>query len=93
MPGNQTHYLEIDKLYLLPQFTGKGIGKIAMNFIFDFAKRQQCPLLWLKVMESSPARLFYEAYGFKQTERTYLDYSFMIDEYRWLLTYVLEIVD
>ena len=92
-PGNQQQPLEIDKLYLLQQFTGKGIGKAVMNFIFDLAKHQQYPSLLLKVMESSPARLFYEAYGFKQTERTYLDYPFMIDEYRWLLTYVWEIVD
>lgn len=89
-PGNLQQSLEIDKLYLLQQFIGRGIGKTVMNFIFDLAKQQQCPVLWLKVMESSPARLFYEAYGFKQTERTLLDYPFMIDEYRWLLTYVLE---
>jgi ribosomal protein S18 acetylase RimI-like enzyme len=85
--------LEIEKLYLLRQCTGKGKGKIIMDFIFNFAKQQQLPMLWLKVMESSPAKLFYEAYGFTQTDRSYLDYPYMIDKYRWLLTYVLMLVD
>ena len=89
-PYTQQQCLEIEKLYLLHQYLGKGIGKAVMNFIFDLTKHQQRPVLWLKVMESSPAILFYEACGFKQTGRAYLDYPFMIDEYRWLLTYVLE---
>ncbi|MDB4922470.1 GNAT family N-acetyltransferase [Mucilaginibacter sp.] len=90
-PYTPQQCLEIEKLYLLQQYTGKGMGKAIMSFIFDLTKRQQRPILWVKVMESSPALLFYEAFGFKQTDRTCLDYPFMIDEYRWLLTYILEI--
>ncbi len=85
--------LEIEKLYLLQSATGKGIGKTVMNFIFDFADKKQCTTLLLQVMESSPAKLFYESYGFKQTSRARLDYLFLIDEFRWILTYVLELVD
>ncbi|MCO5947031.1 GNAT family N-acetyltransferase [Mucilaginibacter flavidus] len=85
--------LEIEKLYLLQSATGKGIGKTVMNFIFDFANKKQCTTLLLQVMESSPAKLFYESYGFKQTGRARLDYPFLIDEYRWILTYVLELLD
>jgi GNAT superfamily N-acetyltransferase len=90
LPYSKKQCLEIEKLYLLQQFTGKGMGKAIVNFINDLSKNQQHPILWLKVMESSPAKSFYEAFGFKQTDRTYLDYPFMIDEYRWLLTLVAE---
>ena len=90
LPYSKQQCLEIEKLYLLQQFAGKGTGKIIMNFINDLAKKQQRSILWLRVMESSPAKLFYEAFGFKQTDKAYLDYPFMIDEYRWLLTMVTE---
>jgi len=83
--------LEIEKLYLLQSATGKGIGKTVMSFIFDFANKKQCATLLLQVMESSPAKLFYESYGFKQTGRARLDYPFLIDEFRWILTYLLEL--
>lgn len=82
-------HLEIEKLYLLQQATGKGTGKTVMNFILEFANKKQFTMLLLQVMETSPAKLFYESYGFKQTDRTRLDYPFLIDEYRWILTYTL----
>ncbi|SHM21305.1 GNAT family N-acetyltransferase [Mucilaginibacter sp. OK098] len=90
LPYSNYQCLEIEKLYLLQQFAGKGTGKTIMTFISDLAKQQQRPILWLRVMESSPAKLFYEAFGFKQTDKVFLDYPFMIDEYRWLLTMVAE---
>jgi len=91
--NSEKKYLEIEKLYLLQSATGKGIGKTVMNFIFDFADKKQCNTLLLQVMESSPAKLFYESYGFKQTGRARLNYPFLIDEYRWILTHVLELAD
>lgn len=80
--------LEISKLYLLQRATGKGVGKKIMRFIFDWAQNQRCLIVWLMVMESSPAKTFYESFGFKQTERAYLDYPNMIDGCRWILTMV-----
>ena len=89
--NSEKNCLEIEKLYLLRSATGKGIGKTVMSFIFDFANKKQCSALLLQVMESSPAKLFYESYGFKQTGRARLDYPFLIDEYRWILTYILDL--
>lgn len=85
--------LEIEKLYLLQSATGKGTGKTVMNFIFNFADKKQCTTLLLQVMDSSPAKLFYESYGFKQTGKDRLDYPFLIDEYRWILTYELALTN
>jgi len=91
--NSEENGLEIEKLYLLQSATGKGVGKTVMTFIFDFANKKQCTTLLLQVMESSPAKLFYESYGFKQIDRSRLDYPFLIDEYRWILMYVLELMD
>lgn len=80
--------VEISKLYLLKQATGKGAGKKVMLFIFDWARHHYCTTIWLMVMEISPAKAFYESFGFIQTDRTRLDYPNLVDEYRWILTMI-----
>jgi len=59
-----------------------------MRFIFDWRKRHHCAITWLMVMEISPAKAFYESFGFIQTDRTRLDYPNLVDEYRWILTMI-----
>ncbi len=83
--------LEISKLYLLKQSIGKGAGKIIMAFIIDWAKQHHCAVMWLMVMDSSPAKVFYERYGFRETAAFRLDYPNLIDEYRTILTMIAEI--
>ncbi|HEY4618950.1 MAG TPA: GNAT family N-acetyltransferase [Flavobacterium sp.] len=86
-----SHCTEIDKLYLLKGYAGKGIGNTIMEFIISLSEKQQCPVLWLKVMESSPAKYFYEKQGFLQTDKSYLDYPGMKEEYRSIITMMKEI--
>jgi len=83
--------LEISKLYLQKQSTGKGAGKTIMAFIVDWAKQHHCAVMWLMVMDSSPAKVFYERYGFTETGRSNLDYPNLIDEYRLILTMIAEV--
>lgn len=83
--------LEISKLYLLKQSTGKGAGKTIMTFIANWAKQHQCAVMWLMVMEVSPAKTFYERNGFTETGRSYLDYPNLIDEYRLIITMVARV--
>ncbi len=92
-PFPESHCIEIEKLYLLKEYIGKGIGKTIMEFIVSRSKEQARPVLWLKVMESSPAKYLYEKCGFIQTDKVYLDYPAMKKEYRWLLTMVCQIED
>ena len=92
-PYPESHCIEIEKLYLLKAYIGRGIGKTIMEFIVSLSKEQARPVLWLKVMESSPAKFLYAKYGFKQTDKSYLNYSTMKKEYRWLLTMVHQIED
>lgn len=83
--------MEIEKLYLLNKYANKGIGKIIMNFIVLFCQEKNCPVLWLKTMESSHAKHFYKKHHFVQTDKNYLDYPTMKQEYRWILTMIRKI--
>jgi hypothetical protein len=47
--------------------------------------------MWLMVMDSSPAKTFYERNSFTETGRFYLDYPKLIDEYRLILTMITEV--
>lgn len=86
-----SHCTEIDKLYLLKGYAGKGIGNTIMEFIISLSEKQHRPVLWLKVMESSLAKDFYKKKGFIQTDKSYLDYPAMKEEYRSIITMVKEI--
>jgi GNAT superfamily N-acetyltransferase len=90
-PFEEVKCIEIDKLYLLKECSGKGIGKAVMKFIISLCKKKNHPILWLKTMESSEAKHFYEKHGFVQTEKSYLNYPTMKEEYRWILTMVKQI--
>jgi GNAT superfamily N-acetyltransferase len=90
-PGEEKACLEIDKLYFLKEFTGKGIGKPVISFIENLAREQHKRLIWLKVMESSPAISFYEFHGFTEVNRSHLSHPHMKDHYRVLLTFMKRI--
>ena len=56
--------VEIHKVYLLDQYKGMGIGKKVFRLIEEIAKQMEISVLWLMVMDTSPARKFYEKCGF-----------------------------
>lgn len=90
-PYPEANCTEIDKLYLLKNYGGKGIGKTIMEFIFDFSKKQKRSVLWLLAMEDSPARYFYEKSGFIEKNRFLLNYPTIKEDCRSILTMVKEI--
>jgi GNAT superfamily N-acetyltransferase len=67
-PYAQKDCLEVEKLYFLPSFTGRGIGTYTIDYIEKLAVAQQKVLIWLSVMQSSPANSFYKSNGFKQVQ-------------------------
>ncbi|TDW51771.1 ribosomal protein S18 acetylase RimI-like enzyme [Flavobacterium sp. 270] len=83
--------MELDKLYLLKGHTGKGIGKMVMNFSIDFTQEKQRSVLWLMVMESSAARALYEKSGFVEIKRNKLDYPNIVEEHSMILTMIKKI--
>lgn len=58
--------IELERIYVLPDFQGQGIGKIALFKIIKLAQEKKVDFLWLGVwQENKSAITFYQKNGFK----------------------------
>ena len=69
--------LELERIYLTQAASGKGYGREAMEFCFEFARKKWMQIIWLKAMDSSPAVDFYRKMGFEQCGSFRLDFELM----------------
>jgi len=60
-----TDALCIDKIYILNEYSGKGIGKKVLQFAMLRAKERNKKIVWLDTMQKSPALDFYLKNGFE----------------------------
>jgi len=74
--------LELERIYLTKNASGKGIGSYILNFIFDIARSKDKKLVWLKVMDSSEAVSFYKHHGFEICGTHHLNLKQMKEELR-----------
>ena len=73
--------IELDKIYILPQFKGKKIGKRLLDVAFDIAMNHKKEIFWLSVIDTNEEAIsFYEKAGFKFHSKTRLDYPKFKDE-------------
>ncbi|MGN6618279.1 MAG: GNAT family N-acetyltransferase [Ilyomonas sp.] len=75
--------LELERIYLAQEVTGKGIGKALILFTENIAliKKKRC--IWLKVMDSSTEAIaFYKKTGFEICGTYVLPFTQMKEEYR-----------
>ncbi len=66
LPGEPDEYCELQKMYILPQARGKGVGRRLMEACLDFARKsgyKKCYLETFSYMRN--ARKLYEKNGFK----------------------------
>ena len=57
--------VEIERIYVLKEFYGKGIGKFLLDKAIDITKKKQYPYIWLGVWENNlRAITFYKKHGF-----------------------------
>jgi len=65
-PASQEIGTELQKIYLLAEYTGKSHGGTMLQAVIDRSKAHGSALLWLDVLKSNAgARAFYERHGFK----------------------------
>lgn len=62
--GNKDGIVKIQKLYILPQNQGKGMGKFMVDYIAAEAKKIGANTLELNVNRYNTAKVFYEKIGF-----------------------------
>ena len=62
-----TKVIEIERIYSLQEYIGKGIGKALMQAAIDEAKQKACDSIWLGVWEKNPRAInFYKKWGFRE---------------------------
>jgi len=78
--------MELERIYLTRDASGKGIGSYLLRWFFDFAIERNKKLVWLKVMDSSlPAINFYKRHGFEICGSARLDFVQMKEEFRGMI--------
>jgi GNAT superfamily N-acetyltransferase len=83
--------MELERIYLLKSASGKGIGRQAVKFCIDFAKKKNKQIIWLRSMDSSEAIYFYERLGFVECGNSRLDFELMKPAYRGMKTFMKKI--
>lgn len=85
--GFEFHYEEkttkLHRIYLLPESKGKGIGKIAMNFLKEIVAKSSDKRIILNVNKDNVAKKIYESQGFKVYEEGVFDIGngYVMDDY------------
>ena len=62
--SNASDTLNVDQLYILPEYQGKGIGAVCMEGIIDDANLEQKPVTLQVLKINTRATAFYERLGF-----------------------------
>lgn len=76
---------ELEKIYILPQHKGKGIGRKVMKLIIDICKSRAMEHLFLCVIDTNyAAQAFYEKLGFTFHSKIRLDAPNFKEELRGL---------
>lgn len=76
---------ELEKIYILPQHKGKGIGRKAMTQLMDACKARAMEHLFLCVIDTNyAAQAFYEKLGFRFHSKIRLDAPNFKEELRGL---------
>jgi GNAT superfamily N-acetyltransferase len=77
---NDTDALYLDKIYILQEYTGMGIGKVSLNFIEERAKRFSKKVIFLASMQNGPALPFYLANKFTIIDTTEVPFKNVIEK-------------
>jgi GNAT superfamily N-acetyltransferase len=74
--------LLLEKIYILKEYSGKGIGTKVLTFVEDFARKHNKKIVWLDTMVKGSATAFYLKNGYKIQSTKYLDYENIVDTKR-----------
>lgn len=78
---NKTH-LELERIYLIAEAKGKGIGKAAIEFVEKTATSIGKSIIYLKTMQKGKAYLFYQKCGFQIVREVTLEEALVREDYK-----------
>lgn len=75
---------KIHKLYLVPEYQGKGLGRYMLDFVLNRAQSVQSDVVTLNVNRFNQAVAFYEHYGFEivLSEDIDIGNGYLMEDYR-----------
>lgn len=80
--ANSSRIYRIEKLYLVEEAQGIGVGKALIKEVMQYAREQRFNILELNVNRYNPAVSFYEKQGFKVVEEVDIPYhQFVLNDY------------
>jgi GNAT superfamily N-acetyltransferase len=86
-----TDSIELEKIYILKEYSGKGAGSKVLSLITAEAKKAGYNKMWLKSMDSSKSVTFYQKNGFVITGKERLPYEGFKEEYRNMVIMELDL--
>lgn len=79
--GGETNALFLEKIYLMPDFFGQGIGQLFLEMLHQKAVQLQRKSLWLKAMSTGPISAYQKA-GFEIMGHTRFEFELLKPEER-----------
>ena len=77
--GKEKDGLNISKIYILPEYRGKGYGKECMEFMMDKGREMGCDHAFLESNHDNKRALrFYESLGFRRSGKIVYDHSYTV---------------
>ena len=83
--------IELERIYFIRSAVGKGFGRRAVEFCFEYAANLGKEIVWLKAMDSSDAIFFYEKLGFERCGAFRLNFPQMKPEFRGMVIMMKEL--
>ncbi|MDQ6812171.1 MAG: GNAT family N-acetyltransferase [Bacteroidota bacterium] len=84
--------LELERIYLNKEVTGKRIGKELVELSFKISKENNKDIVWLKAMDTSEGPIaFYKKMGFKIIGTHQLKHALMKEDVRGMVVMIKEI--
>ncbi|HDZ05620.1 hypothetical protein LCGC14_0066760 [marine sediment metagenome] len=77
---SKLHALYLDKIYILKEYSGKGIGTKSLLFVENIAKKHLKRAVFLESMQKGPALQFYINNHFTIVDTTKVPFSNVIEE-------------
>lgn len=86
-PFSKEEALCVDKIYILNEYSGKGIGKKVLQFALLRAEELNKKIVWLDTMQKGPALDFYLKNGFEIHSESKVAFATVIEEERlmWVM--------
>lgn len=79
----EEHTTKLHRIYLIPESKGKGIGKMAVNFLKQKVSESGDKRIILNVNKNNTAKIFYESQGFEVYKEVIVDIGsgYIMDDY------------